>query len=261
MTRDQDTHTRARQLAPWHLNVALPGGSTHDFHEQSDGAFYDPSPGFRHLLKRLYPDGLDGRSVLDMACNNGAFLFVAREQGAGRCVGYDVRDLWIEQARFLAELRGDEMEFDVSDLYDLAVGEFDLVIFSGVFYHLPDPIRGLAIAAGHCREILYVASMTLSGHEDGCLVIGEEGTEVPTSGVYGLQWFPTGPRAIETILAHEGLVTRRHAWFVPEGANPKFDAVQVIAARDDRLLRDYDAWQPRGEKGRQALADSALRPR
>ena len=34
-----------------------------------------------HLLRRIYPQGLQCRSVLDLACNNGAYLFAAKDDG------------------------------------------------------------------------------------------------------------------------------------------------------------------------------------
>ena len=103
-------HAEGVRLRPWHLNVSIgPGLSTRDFLEEeaarTPGSFYDPTPGFSWLLRRLYPDGLEGRSVLDCACNCGAYLFLAKELGAGECLGFDVREHWIEQARFLARNR------------------------------------------------------------------------------------------------------------------------------------------------------------
>src|SRR5256885_7699535 len=150
------------RLGPWHIDVEItPEVSTGAFLDAPPGTypdsqgsvtFHDPHDGFLRRLRRIYPGGLEGRSVLDCACNCGAYLFYAKEAGAGRCLGFDVREHWISQARFLAEHRerpSDQMRFEVSDLYDLhelEPGTFDLTLFMGIFYHLPDPIRGLKLA-------------------------------------------------------------------------------------------------------------------
>ena len=48
---------------------------------------------------------MEGRRVLDCACNCGYFLFWSRELGAGEGLGFDAREHWIRQARFLAAHR------------------------------------------------------------------------------------------------------------------------------------------------------------
>ena len=92
--------------------------------------------------------GWTGRRVLDCACNCGYFLFWSKELGAGECLGFDAREHWIRQARFLAAHRAqpsDGIRFEVCDLYDLPAldpGRFDVTFFNGIFYHLPEPDHG-----------------------------------------------------------------------------------------------------------------------
>jgi len=91
--------------------------------------------------------------VLDCACNAGGHLLEAKRQGAGRCFGFDVREHWIEQARFLARHRAaprDGMRFEVQDLYELprlGLDRFDVTLFNGIFYHVPEPLAALRVAA------------------------------------------------------------------------------------------------------------------
>src|SRR5205807_1767752 len=113
----------------------------------------DPAEAFKTTLRKVFPEGLEDRSVLDCACNCGGFLFWAEDLGAGHCHGIDVRRHWIQQAQFLAANRTlpkEDMRFEVLDLYDLPERghePFDVVLFNGIFYHLPDPIAGLKVAA------------------------------------------------------------------------------------------------------------------
>ena len=185
------------RLAPWHLQVEItPDLSTRDLHEASGEnlaqGFTDPRPWMNSLFERLYPTGLGGCTALDVACNNGAFLFAAKEAGAGTCRGFDVRDIWIEQARFLARHRqgpSDDMHFDTCDIYDLPEREIepaDFTICTGLLYHLPNPIRALQVVAELTRGVMLLASASVPGRRDGEFVAGEESKEGLLSGVYGL---------------------------------------------------------------------------
>jgi SAM-dependent methyltransferase len=244
-----DVREEGLRLGPWHLNVKIaPGLTTRDFYEAGPpptNSFYDPALRIKPLLRSIYPGGIEGKTVLDCACNNGAFLFAAREMGAGRCLGIDVRDHWIEQTRFLARHRGDESDeltFRVLDLYELptlGLEPFDITIFSGIFYHLPEPIRGLQIAADLTRELIFVSSMARSGQPDGLLAFHEESMKDPLMGVYGLNWLPTGPNVIRRMLEHMGFAeTRCCKWRMSK--DPGTDHVQVVAGRTPGSLAHFD---------------------
>ena len=265
-SRPQPDHAEAairqegESLGPWHLEVEVtPTLTTEALRGPTIDrikGFYDPAPGFKGILERLFPAGLEGRSVLDCACNNGAFLYAAKELGAGRCLGTDVRELWIEQARFLQRHRtgpSDDMRFDVVDLYELPALDlepFDLTVFSGVFYHLPDPIRGLQIAADLTREVIYIASTTLAGREDGMLAPGQETTTEPLSGVYGLQWYPTGPGVFEPVMRWLDFPhTRTIDWWSPDDSAAELEVTQVFASRDASVVERWDAVSPKGFDG------------
>jgi SAM-dependent methyltransferase len=246
----QAIRNEAERLGPWHLNVEItPNLSTRDLETSNGpGGFYDPGTPLKHFFERVYPHGLEGRTALDCACNNGAYLFALKELGAGHCYGSDVRDLWIEQAKFLARHRkgpSESIEFEVQDLYELpklGVGPFDITIFAGVFYHLPDPLDGLKIAADLTSELLYMSSASLGGFPDGALVVGSESTEAPLSGVYGLQWYPTGPGVFKDLLAWMGFPEVRVLnWWNPETSMPHLDVVQLFAARDKKVFEHFDS--------------------
>jgi SAM-dependent methyltransferase len=175
-------------------------------------SFWDFRPGFRDVIHSVYPDPA-GRSFLDCACNCGGYLYWMKEMGAGRCFGFDVREHWIRQAKFLAEHRPEEVEAVVCDLYDvpkLGLEPFDIVQFKGLFYHLPDPVSGLRIAADLTKELLILNTATLPG-EEGSLVLADEGTEL-MSGVYELCWYPTGPAVLDRILGWAGFVETKVVW-------------------------------------------------
>ena len=272
-TRSATAAIRAEglELAPWHLGVEIePGLTTEDLYRDSDQAepFYDPGPALKEWFTSLYPDGLAGRSAFDCACNNGAYLFALKEIGAGRCYGSDVHEHWIDQARFLVKHRrlpSDDMEFEVADLYDLpdrGLEPFDIGIFSGVFYHLPDPILGLRIAADLTKEVLFVSTASRSDHPDDLLVAYEESTTLARSGVHGLAFFPTGPKVLVRMLRWMGFpAVRCLKWWNPPGTASHLDSIQLVAARDQRLLDGLDRQRPAGHAGMLQYIHETTRPR
>ena len=242
------------RLGPWHLDVRVtPEISTSVSLEAPDGIyeesfglvpFQSPERGYKDRLRTLFPGGLEGRSVLDCACNCGAYLFWAKELGAGRCRGFDARAHWIDQARFLQRHRegpGDDIEFEVRDLMelpDLGLEPFDITIFTGVLYHLADPIRGLQIAADLTAELLFVDTATTWDRPDDGFVLAEEPVEPLMSGVHGLAWRPTGPHVLQRILAWAGF-EHTHVVRWVTGPQRLGGRLGMLAARRPELLAPF----------------------
>jgi tRNA (mo5U34)-methyltransferase len=265
------------RLGPWHIDIEVtPEVSTSAFLDAPPGTypdslgkvnFHDPREGFLRRLGRLFPRGLEGRSVLDCACNCGAYLFYAKEAGAGRCVGFDLREHWVDQARFLARHRQaptDDMRFEVADLYDLpnlGLGRFDVTLFLGIFYHLPDVVTGLKAAADVTGEALVVNTATFAGRPDGLLVAERESPTKLMSGGYGLCWFPTGPGVLAAILGWLGFPeVRCSVWRHAPRQRAALDRLEVIGARTPGFFDDWDAAAPEGAGGVRATIDTATRP-
>jgi tRNA (mo5U34)-methyltransferase len=242
------------RLGPWHFDIEVAEGLTTRVsleappgaHPESFGpvVFQDLRAEHRLYLKNLYPDGLEGRTVLDCACNSGGFLFWSRELGAGSCFGFDVREHWIRQARFIQEHRPDagDMQFEVMDLYDLpdrGLDPFDLTIFRGLFYHLPDPVTGLKIAADLTNEVLIIDTNTRAGMPDGTLALEQEGKDALMLGVYGLNWHPTGPETVIRILEWAGFVDFLVISWVRE-YEPGTGRFNMVASKRPGLL---DHWK------------------
>jgi tRNA (mo5U34)-methyltransferase len=237
------------RLGPWHLDVQVTTElSSRAFLEAPDGSyesaprisFFNDRPRWQRLVKNIYPEGLAGRSFLDCACNCGGYSFWTKELSAGRIFGFDVREHWIRQAMFLLEHRewpSDGIRFEVLDLYDLPKRDlepFDITLFKGIFYHLPDPVAGLKLAADMTREVLIVDTEVRVDLPDGMLAAEGEGTQHPMSGVYGLNWFPTGPDVMARILNWVGFPeTRLTSWFatrIHEGQ--QFGRLEIVGARE-----------------------------
>ncbi len=249
---------RIRALAPWHHDIALTANlSTGKVFsetgrllppENQGVSLISPREKFLRRLGELYPEGMSGRRFLDCACNAGGYCFWARELDVSLAVGFDVRAHWIEQARFVARYRQvapvDRIEFYELDLYDvpqLGWSPFDLVYFSGIFYHLPDPITGLKIAAALTSDVLVLnTAMDHTGKQDMGLTLSFEGTEPLMSGVHELAWLPNNPETLYAVLRWLGF---RDIVLAADQTNPtsRRRRVELYAARQPGRLQSMVA--------------------
>lgn len=241
-----------RRLGPWHHDVEIaPGVTTMGIRDTDDPdrrfqEHYSPEQMMQHLFGALYPDGLQGRSFLDCACNSGGHSIAAMRHGAGRSFAFDARQHWVDQAQFLArhcEARDLTVRrCELGDLPGLGLEPFDVTLFAGIFYHLPDPIAGLKIAADMTRELLIVNTAVRPRRERGLMLNFESETHV-LSGVDGLAWLPTGPKVMQDILAWCGFKHSRIDLYWSNGVRG-WKRLQMVAARDEKALAAYDRARP-----------------
>lgn len=131
---------RIRELGDWFHNLDLHGVQTAPDHFLGDF----PNIKWKHLAA-VIPQDLTGATVLDIGCNGGFYSIQMKQRGAGRVLGIDVDDRYLNQARFAAGQLGLDIEFEKRSVYDVAniEGQFDYVFFMGVFYHLRYPLYAL----------------------------------------------------------------------------------------------------------------------
>ncbi|MEM9049933.1 MAG: class I SAM-dependent methyltransferase [Pseudomonadota bacterium] len=263
----EELKARVAELGPWHMDIEIRDGvrtATNDVNADSSKApsLRDPGKHVAQVVRKVYRGKLSGQSFLDIACNGGGNSFGAKDVGAGEVLGFDVRDHWIDQANFIRLNRAapsDRMEFRVMDLYDLdGVGDrkWDISWFSGIFYHLPDPVRGLKIVADRTKELLYVSTATsaLTDPEppNGCLHAAYEGTDYIMTGVYGLNWFPSGPNVMRHMFKWLGFPESRLLYWRKRIVDPRrarqekkvLGRLAMVAARDPALLKHMRDAEP-----------------
>ncbi|WP_137124557.1 magnesium protoporphyrin IX methyltransferase [Roseomonas sp. HF4] len=106
----------------------------------------------RATLLSWLPQDMRGLRLLDAGCGTGALAVEAAQRGA-KVVAIDVSRSLIEVARERAAgLRG-TIRFEVGDMLDPYLGEFDHVVAmdSLIHYRAPDVVRALAGLAGRTR--------------------------------------------------------------------------------------------------------------
>lgn len=131
---------RISELGDWFHNLDLHGVPTAPHHFLGDF----PNIKWRHIASAI-PKDLTGATVLDVGCNGGFYSIEMKKRGAKRVLGIDVDDRYLNQARFAAKTLGYEIELQKCSVYavDELAGQFDFVLFMGVFYHLRYPLFAL----------------------------------------------------------------------------------------------------------------------
>jgi tRNA (mo5U34)-methyltransferase len=110
-------------------------------------------------MKCLKSIDVKGKRVLDIGCRDGLFSFAAESMGAAEVVGID-NDLSKAATEFLIPFFNSKVRMHQMNLYDLkpeSFGQFDVVIFPGVLYHLRYPFWGLRAI----RDILKIGGHLL----------------------------------------------------------------------------------------------------
>jgi hypothetical protein len=166
--------------------------------------------------------------------------------GAARTLGFDPRDHWIKQANFVKQHWGhssEGMEFRTARLGEVDLDPpFDLTLFKGVFYHLPDPIGDLITICAATREAIIINSACRSDIPEEALLSASESTTEIMSGVDGLCWYPGGPQAVVNILRHAGFsYCSLRSWRRRGKHRPEIGRFALVAARSPLGAIDWSA--------------------
>lgn len=115
------------------------------------------------LLRQMeIPERLDGLRALDIGTNDGFFAFELARRGAAVTAvepGPPTAGFALTQ-----ELTGLDVDYVIDSVYELTpdrYGEFDLVLFLGVLYHLRHPLLALDVLSTLCRGRIWVESHVL----------------------------------------------------------------------------------------------------
>lgn len=154
------------RLGPWFHNFHLPDGT-----QTAPDHFLGDYPEFKwKQIAPHLPNDLNGWRVLDIGCNAGYFSFALARRGA-QVLGIDADDHYLSQARWMCDQLQlhQRVRFERMQVYDLARMDdaFDLVWFTGVFYHLRYPLLGLDLAADKTRRLFVFQSLTMPGDAEG----------------------------------------------------------------------------------------------
>ncbi len=181
----EEIRARLATLGEWFHNINLNGVWTAPDH------FLGDYPGVKwRSFEHALPADLSGRSVLDIGCNGGFYSIEMKRRGADPVVGIDPDEGYLAQARFAAEVRGAEIDFRCMSVYDVArLGRrFDVVLFTGVIYHLRYPLLALDLVREHVAGGLLVFQSLLRGSPESRMP--EPDYPFSETGVFGRPDFP-----------------------------------------------------------------------
>ena len=175
------------------------------------------TPGIFNTLRYVdrygIPERLAGLSVLDIGAYNGFFTIEAKRRGAQRVVAMDRWGLPDSPERtgfdLAVEATGVDVESVNGDVYELTpaiAGQFDLVFFFGVLYHLRYPLLALERIAGVTR-----GSLLLETHLDALAMTRPAMAFYPGAELEGdgTNWCGPNPEAVEAMLRVAGFANVR----------------------------------------------------
>jgi tRNA (mo5U34)-methyltransferase len=96
--------------------------------------------------KTRIPADLTGKRVLDIGAWHGCFSFECERRGASEVIAYSLENPDVTGFTRLKELLGSRVKYVQGSVYSLApeeLGEFDLILFFGVLYHLRYPLLAI----------------------------------------------------------------------------------------------------------------------
>ena len=177
-------------------------------------------PGFSCLYavesERLRALGVAGKDVAQLCCNNGREILSVKNLGAGACVGFDLSEGFLAQARELAAAGGLDCRFVEGDALEIPASfdaSFDLVLVTiGVFGWMPDLGAFVEVAARLLRP-----GGALFVHEQHPIMVMFEPGDPDDPYRLVNSYFRTEPFAEDEIIVYDGEVTdetETHYWFV-----------------------------------------------
>ncbi|MDF1756575.1 MAG: methyltransferase domain-containing protein [Verrucomicrobiales bacterium] len=135
-----------KKFAGWYHQITVaPGLETPGSHNSAEQ--------LKILDQFDLPKDCSGLRVLDIGCRDGYFSFEMERRGAS-VTAIDSADPESTGFSIAASLIGSDVEYEVQNVYELAAkesgGDYDIVLFLGVLYHLRNPL----LALDRIREVI-----------------------------------------------------------------------------------------------------------
>lgn len=228
-------------IQPWNHNFQLPGDvETRPGEQRSHGKNLVKLERLRPLFDVI---GLDGKSVLDVGCNEGFFSMYMASQGA-RVRGIDIDEHRIRKARYVQSLlaQGQGVSFDNTDIYSAEFRElprFDLCLCLGFIHRVPDPYRAIAALCQRSDMVIFEwKALKFGPHDEAFAYFSPKAIE--KDDYHGTEYWLLSYAALERILTRLGFrhfhriddPTQRRAILVAgKRPHPVFERADVIVHR------------------------------
>jgi SAM-dependent methyltransferase len=171
-------------------NVRLDDG-TETF--PSIGYTMDRNPvtrGVKRVLTALYPQGLQGKTIIDVGCLEGGFATEFARMGLS-ATGVEVRESNYQNCLYVKEhVNLPDLRFLQGDAADISkFGRFDVFFVSGLLYHLDQPRKFIEDVAQNCGKALIIwTHVTHAEETEACKTYALSDLE-QNEGLSG-RWYP-----------------------------------------------------------------------
>ena len=166
MTSDEIA-TRIAELSPWFYPFDLGNGlrTQSAIPPEVTGIFETRLEMVNQLVESRFGPRLRETSCLDVGCHEGFYTMAMARQGMRRVVGMDVREINLRKARFVAEALGlaniSFLPGNCEQLRAEETGQYDLVLFLGILYHLENPMLCLRNVRSVTQELCIVETQVI----------------------------------------------------------------------------------------------------
>lgn len=217
--RDSDIEGYSDTARQRDLSVQFEWGHNHDFGTfQMHGLMGDRHVEILATFMSLYgllPQNLKGMTVLDIGSWTGGMGLLLAGMGA-RVLGIEEVRKYAESLRYLKHAFAiDNLDVESRSLYSLAhpqyENRFDIVVYSGVLYHVTDPVVSLRILFNCLKDggICLLETAATDSRESICVYGGRRPSETrdaskPFTLLGGWDWFVPSLAAIENMLMDVG---------------------------------------------------------
>ena len=162
---EQEIRNELARLAPFHHKIDLPYDLSTFIPELSRRPIEYTR--VDNLVSHAFPTLLDvcggsleGKRVLDVACNCGGFTVEAAKLNSEYVLGIDIVKRYLEQANFIKHaLNLEQVEFKeigIESVDESSVGLFDVTFCFGILYHLENPVLAMKQLSSVTKKILLV---------------------------------------------------------------------------------------------------------
>ncbi len=134
-----------------------------------------------NLLKPYF--NLEGKTVADIGCNNGYYMFRMLEDNPKKIVGFDPSAQFMTQFEFINHFIKSEIVYELLGVEHLEFYEqkFDVIFCLGVLYHRSDPIATLKSLKKGLEKggTLYLDTFMIQGDEEIALCPKSSYSKIP----------------------------------------------------------------------------------
>lgn len=212
---DEEIRTQFARYPHWHYAYEFDGHLSFPTSHNNPGLDTDdrgrPLQRFKHFMPYVVESQggtLEGKRVLDIACNSGFWSIQCALLGAD-VVGFDARPELIAQANLLKSITGaGNVEFKVLDFWDMSPrtlgGQFDVVLNLGFLYHASEPLEALELTKAMARDRILLDTAVHPSEEPAIHLKWEEPFDIRMAARGGVVGLPT-KSGVELMLRHLNL--------------------------------------------------------